>query len=166
MKQDPFRSSDKDQELEAFCMAVRLTRPLLRHITATVDAGARAHGVTVGQRAVLEALYEGGPMSGPQLVAALALKRQFVFRMLGETDSAGLTVRQPNPKRARAYIHLLTEKGRMAISAIRDAERATLRDFISRQNPREIAIWSKLQASLTAFFASRDQEHQPTKRSS
>lgn len=164
MKQDPFRSSDKDQELEAFYMAVRLTRPMLRHITATVDAGARAHGVTVGQRAVLEALYEGGPMSGPQLVGALALKRQFVFRMLGETDNAGLTVRQPNPKRARAYIHLLTDDGHRALCAIREAERATLREFVARQDPGEIAIWSRLQASLTAFFASREHEQQHTNR--
>jgi DNA-binding MarR family transcriptional regulator len=111
MTQGSQSSAGQDEDLEAFFTAIRLTRPLLRHITATVDEGARIHGVTVGQRAVLEALFEAGALSGPQLVSVLALKRQFVFRMLGETDSAGLTLRRPNPKRARAYIHLLTDEG-------------------------------------------------------
>jgi len=141
--------------IEAFYHAVRLTRPLLRHVTASVDSGARAHGVTVSQRAVLEALYEGGAMTGPKLVEVLALKRQFVFRMLAETDRKGFTARAPNPRRARAYLHSLTEKGRDALAAIRADELAALKAFAASMPPRDIAAWNSVQKQLAAFFAER-----------
>lgn len=139
--------------IETFYTAVRLTRPLLRHIAASVDAGSRIYGVTVGQRAVLEALYDGGALPGPTLVATLALKRQFVFRMLAETDAAGLTTRTPNPNRARAYLHALTDHGRAALSAIRADELAKLRAFAATQDPKDIAAWATIQKRLDAFFA-------------
>lgn len=139
--------------LEAFYTAVRLTRPLLRHIAASVDAGSRSYGVTVGQRSVLEALYDGGALPGPALVAALALKRQFVFRMLAETDAAGLTTRTPNPNRARAYLHALTDRGRGTLSAIRDDELTRLKAFVATQDHKDIAAWSTIQGRLNAFFA-------------
>lgn len=141
--------------IEAFYRAVRLTRPLLRHITASVDSGARVHGVTVGQRAVMEALSEGGAMTGPELVKALALKRQFVSRMLAETDRAGFTGRTPNPRRAKAYLHALNEKGHRALAAIRADERAALETFAASVAPRDIAAWCSVQAQLTRFFAGR-----------
>lgn len=139
--------------LDRFYAAVRLTRPLLRHIAASVDAGAQKFGVTVGQRAVLEALYDGGAMSGPKLVATLALKRQFVFRMLAETDAAGLTARTPNPQRARAFLHTLTDSGRSALTSIRASELKALEAFAVTQNPADIAAWSRIQARLNTFFA-------------
>ncbi len=139
--------------IKAFYTAVRLTRPLLRHISASVDAGSRIHGVTVGQRAVLEALYDGGLLPGPELVAALALKRQFVFRMLAETDAAGLTTRKPNPNRARAYLHGLTDQGRAVLSAIRTDELDKLNAFAATQDSRDIAVWATMQRRLNVFFA-------------
>ena len=139
--------------IETFYAAVRLTRPLLRHIAASVDAGAQTHGVTVGQRAVLEALYDGGAMSGPKLVAALALKRQFVFRMLAETDAAGLTRRTPNPDRARAYVHALTDPGRTALASIRAGELKALEAFAATQDRADIAAWVRIQERLNTFFA-------------
>ncbi len=139
--------------IEAFYAAVRLTRPLLRHIAASVDAGAQNFGVTVGQRAVLEALYEGGAMSGPKLVATLALKRQFVFRMLAETDATGLTQRTPNPERARAFLHALTDAGRSALASIRAGELKSLEAFAATQDPADVAAWSRIQARLNTFFA-------------
>ena len=148
------RYPDRDT-IDAFYQAVRLTRPLLRHITASVDTGARAHGVTVGQRAVMEALFEAGAMTGPKLVDVLALKRQFVFRMLAETDGEGFTARAPNPRRARAHLHSLTQKGRDAITAIRADERAALEAFAASVPERDIAAWSGVQHQLTAFFADR-----------
>lgn len=148
------QNHDRDT-IDAFYQAVRLTRPLLRHITSSVDTGARAHGVTVGQRAVMEALFEGGAMTGPKLVDVLALKRQFVFRMLAETDGEGFTERAPNPRRARTYLHSLTEKGRRAIAAIRDDEIAALKAFAGSVPPGDIAAWSAVQTQLTAFFAGR-----------
>jgi DNA-binding MarR family transcriptional regulator len=151
------KRSDKTEsgadDIELLYTAVRLTRPLLRHITASVDAGARKHGVTVGQRAVLEALFDGGAMPGPQLVAVLALKRQFVFRMLAETDQAELTVRTPNPDRARAFIHDLTDRGRSVLASIREAELNALAEFAATQAPADVAAWARVQARLNTFFA-------------
>lgn len=156
MMKNTIHTPPQEQDpVEAFYHAVRLTRPLLRHISASVDIGARAHGVTVGQRAVLEALYDGGAMTGPRLVEVLALKRQFVFRMLAETDREGFTGRAPNPKRARAYLHSLTDKGRGALAAIRADELATLKLFAASMAPQDISAWSRVQERLTAFFAER-----------
>lgn len=141
--------------IEAFYHAVRLTRPLLRHISASVDVGARVHGVSVGQRAVLEALYDGGAMTGPGLVRVLALKRQFVFRMLAETDGQGFTERAPNPRRSGSYLYSLTERGRGAIAGIRADELAALEAFATSVEPRDIVAWSLVQKRLADFFAQR-----------
>ena len=157
MQNDTPAPPQEQDTIETFYHAVRLTRPLLRHITASVDVGARRHGVSVGQRAVLEALYDGGAMTGPELVGVLALKRQFVFRMLAEADGQGFTERAPSPRRSRAYLHSLTEKGRGAIAAIRADELAALEAFATAIEPRDIAAWSSVQKQLTAFFAERTQ---------
>lgn len=155
MQDDAPTPPQEQDPIEAFYHAVRLTRPLLRHISASVDVGARVHGVSVGQRAVLEVLYDGGAMTGPGLVEALALKRQFVFRMLAGTDAEGFTARAPNPRRSRAYLHTLSEKGRGAITAIRADELAALKAFAACVEPRDIAAWSSVQKQLTDFFAQR-----------
>ncbi|WP_394690265.1 hypothetical protein [Hoeflea sp.] len=102
---------------------------------------------------MLEALYNKGALPGPKLVATLALKKQFVFRILAETDAAGLTSRRPNPDRARAYLHALTDQGRAALSAIRAEELTRLKAFVATQDHKDIAAWSTIQGRLNAFFA-------------
>lgn len=140
---------------EKLYRAIQLTRPLLRNIAAYVEQELGNSGVTVGQRAVLEVLHDGGAMTAPQLTERLELKRQFVARMLAETTELGLTTQQINPEHARAHFHVLTDRGRAAIRAIRDHEMDMLRELEGLFTVEEIDTHFRLQQSMNRWFADR-----------
>lgn len=140
---------------EKLYRAIQLTRPLLRNIAAYVEQELGNSGVTVGQRAVLEVLHDGGAMTAPQLTERLELKRQFVARMLAETTELGLTTHQVNPDHVRAHFHTLTDHGRAAIRAIRDHEMDMLRELEGQFTVEEIDTHFRLQQSMNRWFADR-----------
>lgn len=133
--------------------AIQLTRPLLRHITAAVEALLLESGITVGQRAVLEVLGRNGAMTAPDLTRRLQLKRQFVARMLTEAKEKELVVSSANPDHARAHFYELTKKGRTAIDGIREKEMALVREFAKRFSAEEITVHHTIQAALNDWFA-------------
>lgn len=138
--------------------AVQATRPLLRNITAAVEQGSQRHGITVGQRAILEGLLAHPDASAPQLSSQLQLKRQYVARILQEVLAAALVEKQPNPDRARSWLYRLTPKGRDVISAIRDDETAKLSAFAQGQTSADIDAYCRLQRALTQYFAALAKE--------
>lgn len=133
--------------------AIQLTRPLLRHITAGVDAMSRDVGVSVGQRAVLEVMMPDRRLTGPQLTEILQLKRQFVARMLSEAKFLELVQTEPNPAHVRAHFFKLTEKGFKAISQIRAREMVLVQEFADQFTEAEIASHHRIQLGLTSWFA-------------
>ena len=133
--------------------AIQLTRPLLRHITATVEAQIEESGISVGQRAVLEVLGRDGPLTAPDITLRLQLKRQFVARMLKEARKKDLVEPRDNPDHARAHFYALTPWGRAAIEKIRTREMDLVRDFASRFSDADIEAHHTIQAALNDWFA-------------
>ena len=130
---------------------VQLTRPLLRHITAAVEAGLKTAGISVGMRAVLEALLDG-EASLPELTGALALKRQFIHRMLHEAQQSDLVSSRPHPTRKNGFLYRLTPAGSSCIETVRGAELERMRMFLSQQRPEDVQAFLRVQASLNQFF--------------
>ncbi len=133
--------------------SVQITRPLLRHITAAVEAGLSGTGISVGMRAVLEVLHRNGPMTVPEMTARLQLKRQFVHKMASEAATAGLLEALPNPAHRRANYFGVTARGRAAITRIRDAETQRLKQFLAHVPKGDIEAHARVQKALNLFFA-------------
>lgn len=127
---------------------VQLVRPLLRNITKRVEADLDGTGVSVGQRAVLEALLLLGRATAPQLTQALELKRQFVARELQELHGRGLVVQEPNPKHRTSAFYSLTPESRGLIEAIRAREQREFARFAARYSAEEIAAFHRIMMAL------------------
>lgn len=141
--------------------AVQATRPLLRHITSTVEAGLEKHNISVGQRAVMEVLLEQPLSTAPELTRYLDLKRQFVARMIGELEQKALIASVPNPSHKRAHRYQLTKAGETAIRDIRQSETETLSEFLGAFSASDIATHHKIQTALVTFFANQAKGKKP-----
>lgn len=142
-----------DEDIARLYQAVQLTRPLLRHITAGVEAKLQATGLSVGQRAILEGLLLTGTTGLPELTAYLQLKRQFIHKMLGEVIETGLVEGIAHPTRKNGQHYRLSKSGEGLIRQIRDREVEAMRRFASQCSPEEIRAYAKLQSRLNDFFA-------------
>lgn len=145
-------SKDRTELEGRFFAAVQLTRPLLRHITGAVEAGLRRWNISVGQRAILEALLFHPDSSLPALTDVLQLKRQFIHRVLQEVIEAGLVASTPNPKRRGASLHRLTARGEEAIRSIRAEELEKLRLFLIGHSDADVEAFIRIQSSLDQYF--------------
>ncbi len=132
---------------------VQLTRPLLRNITARVEADLASSGITVGQRAILEALLSRPSATAPELTALLQLKRQFVARELKELLAKGMVCTEANARHSRSHYYRLTDQSRHVIEQIRDREMAEFARFAARFTPEEIAAYLKIQTALNAALS-------------
>jgi DNA-binding MarR family transcriptional regulator len=82
----------------------------------------RAHGLTVGMRAVLEVVTEGGPLTAPKIARALDVSRQATQRLVNELLASGHVTAARNPDHQRSQLILATANGAQAFAAIRAEE--------------------------------------------
>ncbi|SDR39589.1 MarR family winged helix-turn-helix transcriptional regulator [Pseudovibrio sp. Tun.PSC04-5.I4] len=135
--------------------SIQITRPLLRHITNAVEAASLKVGVSVGERAVLEVLYNSeDALTAPQMTELLDLKRQFVARVLATSKAKSFVEEKLNPTHKRAHYHQLTEAGRAAIAEICGAELRVLKSLLQRLSADEVIAHLKVQKALLQCFSS------------
>lgn len=137
---------------DRFVEIFNLVGPLYRRAQRKVEQDAPLEGLSVGVRAVLNMLREHGPMTVPQMGRAQALSRQFVQRMTNDAAGLGLVGFRPNPAHKKSSLIALTAKGRAAITAVIDRERAALRqagaDLTEDEITACIRVLSRLLHSL------------------
>lgn len=134
--------------VEKLYMGVQLTRPLLRNITARVEADLEGTGVSVGQRAILDVLLLRGRATAPEITQILQLKRQFVGRELKELIKIGMVQAELNPMHKTARIHRLTPMATKIIQEIRQRETESFTEFASRFTADEIDGFYRIQMAL------------------
>ncbi|HMM93657.1 MarR family winged helix-turn-helix transcriptional regulator [Phycicoccus sp.] len=98
-----------------------------RQVQRRVETDEPAMGMSVGVRAVLDALHRRDrPTTVPRLAADLELSRQFVQRMVNDALDAGWLERRDNPSHRRSVLLALTPAGRAAIDAVVGREHALM----------------------------------------
>lgn len=127
---------------------VQLVRPLLRNITKRVEADLEGTGVSVGQRAILEALLHLGQATAPEITRTLDVKRQFVQREIQDLHARGLVIQSENPGHKRSAFYGLTPESRALIEAIRNREQREFTRFASRYSAEEIAAFHRIATDL------------------
>lgn len=149
-------SSESGESLYA---GVRLVRPLLRRITARVERDLQGTDISVGQRAILEALHETKRATAPMLTELLDVKRQFVARELQALLKAGMVEKAANPDHARSPFYELTQESADLIGAIRDREKKAFTGFADRFTDEEVSAFRKVMEALhRAMLVDEDRE--------
>ena len=102
---------------------------LLRHVRPIVLASARVveghvqgYGWTVGSRAVVQVLVEGGAATVPQIAARLDLARQNVQRHVDALVELGHVARRANPEHRRSVLIEPTPEGRSTFATMHATE--------------------------------------------
>ena len=136
--------------------AMAATDPLLRDLAAAVQAGLAGTGISMGMRAVLEAVYRNGPMSAGEMGERLGLEPAFVHRMAGSAEAAGLLEPMPDPAHREAHFFQITREGRMAVHRIRDGETRYLRRIAREEQNPDPGAQARIHKALELFFAGGD----------
>ncbi|MBM6401066.1 MarR family winged helix-turn-helix transcriptional regulator [Phycicoccus sonneratiae] len=98
-----------------------------RQVHRRVETDEPAMGMSVGIRAVLDALHRRDrPSTVPRLATDLELSRQFVQRMVNDALDRGWVERRDNPEHRRSVLLVLTPAGRAAIDAVVAREHALM----------------------------------------
>ncbi|SFJ03883.1 MarR family winged helix-turn-helix transcriptional regulator [Celeribacter neptunius] len=138
---------------EQLYAGITLTRPLVRNITARVEQDLQDTGITVGQRAILEALLALGQATAPEITDALDVTRQFVGRELKSLLEDGKLETVENPRHKASKYYRLSPEARRAIEAIRAREMAEIAEFSKGFTAEEIGGFYKILTVLNREFA-------------
>jgi DNA-binding MarR family transcriptional regulator len=128
---------------------------LLRHVRPIVLASARVveghvqgYGWTVGSRAVLQVLVEGGAATVPQIAARLDLARQNVQRHVDALVELGHVARRANPEHRRSVLIEPTPEGRSTFATMHATELGELASLARACTMTELAVAEAVLASL------------------
>lgn len=132
---------------------MQMTRPLLRNITARLEADLVGTGISVGQRAILEVLLTVDHATAPQITKELQVTRQFVGREVKDLLEKGMLETVENPQHRSSKFYRLTANSRKVIKDIRTRETQNLSAFAACFTKDEIAAYYKIQSAMLRVLA-------------
>jgi len=97
-------------------------RQCCSHLDELKDAVHQSTGITSGMRTVLEALYERGMLTVPQIARARGVTRQHIQTLADRLLANALITSLDNPKDRRSPLLKLTEKGTALFETVREHE--------------------------------------------
>jgi DNA-binding MarR family transcriptional regulator len=124
----PHRSS---LDSEALYQVIREVRRLFHRLANATD---RLHAdlkISAAQRAVLEALADGGRSTVPDLARSKGVTRQHIQVIANDLQSAGLVEVHSNPAHQRSPLMDLTESGRRTFASMRSREARLLEAVVA-----------------------------------
>lgn len=122
---------------------IKLTRAVNSFLYRLHQRGTHP-GLTPSQFGVLEALYHLGPMCPSEISTKLLLSTGNITLVLDNLENRGLVKRERNPEDRRYITVSLTESGHKLIAQILPAHVAAITDEMSRLEPAEQEMLSKL----------------------
>jgi DNA-binding MarR family transcriptional regulator len=128
---------------------LRCVRPLVLNSARVVEASLRPEGLTVGMRAVLEVLREGGDATVPSVGMLLDLPRQAVQRHVNDLRALGYVGSRPNAAHRRSVLVALTGRGREVIDRVTDSELRELGSLAPECTDEELRTAAKVLGSLS-----------------
>lgn len=135
--------------------AIRLVRPLYRHVYRLVEDGLADEGISVAMRALLEHLRERGPATVPEVARTLAFPRQVIQRLVDALLARGLVERVANPAHRRSHLVRLTGDGEATIARVLEREAVTLREVAAPLSVADVRAFHATMTYLTETFARR-----------
>ncbi|MEV6126066.1 MarR family transcriptional regulator [Streptomyces violaceusniger] len=102
---------------------------LMRRMRAASSQGA----LTPSQRAVISRLYTEGPTTTAAMARAELVRPQSMRMILAALEEQTLVERAPHPTDGRQVVFSITERGREAITSVRQAKQSWLLDAIDNR---------------------------------
>jgi len=130
------------------------TRRLFRRLSVETDKLHKGIGITAAQRAVLEFLESGGPLTVPAIARARAVSRQHIQTVVNGLLKDELVDTRDNPAHARSPLIELTAAGRRTYRTIRRREEHLLERMAENFEPRKLATTATTLAELESFLRS------------
>ncbi|MBD3008555.1 MarR family winged helix-turn-helix transcriptional regulator [Streptomyces sp. 5-10] len=121
----PIAADPRPEEHLAVDLAGVVTQ-LMRRMRAASSQGA----LTPSQRAVLSRLSNDGPATTAALARAELVRPQSMRMILAALEEQELVERAPHPTDGRQVVFSSTERGRQAITSVRQAKQSWLLDAI------------------------------------
>jgi DNA-binding MarR family transcriptional regulator len=106
--------------------------------------------ITAAERAVLERLSDGGPMTVPQMARARRCSRQHIQARVDALARRGLVGARDNPAHRRSPLIEITETGAKVFAEMRAAEEVVLERLSQELNGEDLAVTARTLAALSA----------------
>jgi len=131
---------------------VKQVRLLFHQLAAVADDLHRDLHITAAQRAVLEALVEGGAAAVPTIARAKRVTRQHVQTIVNDLVDAGLVELADNPAHQRSQLVRPTQAGARAFDAICAREQKLLRSVATHLPARDLSSAARTLAELSSHL--------------
>jgi DNA-binding MarR family transcriptional regulator len=148
-----------------FSKAEAITRSIREcciHLDALYDALRHDVGITAAMRAVLEALYEHGTQTVPQIARSKKVTRQHIQTLADKLLANKLIASEENPKDRRSPLLRLSEHGETVVERMRMREVRVLTEMSHALDDCDVDVALTTLDTLRTYLEKRSEEtHRP-----
>jgi DNA-binding MarR family transcriptional regulator len=148
-----------------FSKAEAITRSIREcciHLDALYDALRHDVGITAAMRAVLEALYEHGTQTVPQIARSKKVTRQHIQTLADKLLANKLIASEENPKDRRSPLLRLSEHGEAVVERMRTREVRVLTEMSHALDDCDVDVALTTLDTLRTYLEKRSEEtHRP-----
>lgn len=128
------------------------TRRLFHSMANAADRVHADRGLTSSQRAVLEALFRGGPQTVPQVARAKSVSRQYIQTIVNSLADERLIETRDNPAHQRSPLLALTTAGTLCFQEVQQREREILNQLAQRFRLTDLETTARTLEAACALF--------------
>ena len=143
-------------EAKRLYRVVREVRGAFHALKQASDVLHAGRQVAAAERAVMERLAEGGPLTVPQMARARSCSRQHIQARVDALASRGLVRARDNPAHRRSPLIELSEKGAALFADMRAAEAVVLERSSHELCGADLAVTARTLAALSAALKTED----------
>ena len=144
------------KQLKSFYPLTLSVRRLFHKLGYGVAALHHNSGVSVGMRAVLESVIDGGPQTVPHMAKIRPVTRQHIQSLVNELIEGGYVETIDNPAHKRSKLVAPTKRGMRVFEKMRGLENEAFRSAQIEISPEELQAARKVLSALITTFESKE----------
>jgi DNA-binding MarR family transcriptional regulator len=135
---------------------VREVRTAFHALSRASDGLHAGRRIAAAERAVLERLTEGGPMTVPQMARARRCSRQHIQAQVDALRDRGLVRSRDNPAHRRSPLIELSDEGVALFADMRAAEEVVLERLAQELDGEDLTASARTLAALSAGLSEEE----------
>ena len=144
------------KQLNSFYPLTLVVRRLFHKLGHGVAALHQNSDISVGMRAVLESVIDGGPQTVPHMARIRPVTRQHIQTLVNELLEGGYVEYIDNPAHKRSKLVAPTKRGMRAFDKMRAVESEAFSRAKIEVSPEELDAARKVLSALVASFESKE----------
>ena len=142
------------RQMDAFYALTLAVRRMFHKVSHSVAALHRESPVSVGMRAVLESVIDGGTQTVPQMARVRPVTRQHVQSLVNALLDGGYVEYADNPAHRRSKLVRATRRGEQEFRRLRAVENKALRRISVEESTGDLEAATRVLRGLIATFES------------